>query len=152
MKTLDVVVAGYSQQTMDGRDVARLAMFLTEAQLEQVGVTLKPEYVGKHVPEPWTEEKVMAQVTTDLAFSFTKALDKRGISAACMYEVMRMWDWVLTDGEEVFRHVTRADNYTWYGLPLFKALALKYNLPNPIGDDSGTEDKYSDMYVDADNT
>jgi len=29
-----------------------------------------------------------------------------------------------------------------YGLPLFKATAIKYGFPNPIGDDSGSERKY----------
>jgi hypothetical protein len=29
-------------------------------------------------------------------------------------------------------------------LPLYKAVALKYGFPNPIGDDAGTEEKYSE--------
>jgi hypothetical protein len=31
-----------------------------------------------------------------------------------------------------------------YGLPLFKATALKYGFNNPIGDDLGSEDKYNE--------
>ena len=33
-----------------------------------------------------------------------------------------------------------------YGLPLLKAVAVKYGFKNPIGDDEGTEDKYSESY------
>jgi len=35
------------------------------------------------------------------------------------------------------------NNYAQYGLPGLKAVALHYNLPNPIGDDAGTEDSYA---------
>jgi hypothetical protein len=31
------------------------------------------------------------------------------------------------------------DDYQMYGLPLFKATALKYGWDNPIGEDSGSE-------------
>jgi hypothetical protein len=34
-------------------------------------------------------------------------------------------------------------NYAQYGLPLFKATALKYDFENPIGDDLGNEPKYA---------
>ena len=35
-------------------------------------------------------------------------------------------------------------DYAMYGLPLFKATALKYGFDNPIGDDLGSEDKYDE--------
>lgn len=34
------------------------------------------------------------------------------------------------------------DDYAFYGLPLFKATAVKYGWDNPIGEDSGRERKY----------
>ena len=36
------------------------------------------------------------------------------------------------------------DNYAMYGLPLFKATAVKYGWDNPIGDDTGEEDFYNE--------
>lgn len=33
-----------------------------------------------------------------------------------------------------------------YGLPLFKATAVKYGWDNPIGEDSGRERKYDSQY------
>lgn len=35
---------------------------------------------------------------------------------------------------------------TFYGLPLFKATAVKYGWDNPIGEDSGRERKYDSQY------
>lgn len=36
--------------------------------------------------------------------------------------------------------------YGFYGLPLFKATAVKYGWDNPIGEDSGRERKYDSQY------
>lgn len=38
------------------------------------------------------------------------------------------------------------DDYAFYGLPLFKATAVKYGWDNPIGEDSGRERKYDSQY------
>lgn len=35
-------------------------------------------------------------------------------------------------------------NYAMYGLPLFKATAVKYGWENPIGDDNGDEEFYNE--------
>lgn len=37
-------------------------------------------------------------------------------------------------------------DYAFYGLPLFKATAVKYGWDNPIGEDSGREKKYNSQY------
>ena len=50
------------------------------------------------------------------------------------------WNKVLEEGLEDWDE----DNYRYYGLPLFKATALKYGFDNPIGDDYGDECKYSE--------
>ena len=68
----------------------------------------------------------------DVAFGFEKALDKRGISSGLMYSVVKMWLRVLED------ELAKSDAYAQYGLPLFKAVAVKYGFPNPIGEDLGT--------------
>jgi len=137
MKTAEQVVSSYKSDTLDGRDLSRLARFLTEDQCLRVGLTFKDEFKGKHVPEPLTRDNVIAQLREDVAFGFEKALGKRGISAGLMAQVVQMWNWILEEGLEGF------DDYPQYGLPIFKATALKYGFPNPIGDDFGKEGKYA---------
>ena len=136
MKTVEQILK-YEFQCLDGRDLYRLFDFLTEEQLNSIGVTLKEEYKGKHKTIPLTREKVLENLERDVAFAFEKALDQRGISASFMYEVVKMWNWILEEGLEDF------DDYAQYGLPLFKATALKYGFDNPIGEDTGEESKYA---------
>lgn len=143
MKTKQYILEAYKTQDketgcLDGRDVTRLAAFLFVEEWPLLGLTVKEGAdVSNHVPLEWTRENIIAQLTKDLEFAFSKALDKRGISAGLMYEVILMWMWVLDDELKDFTE------YAQYGLPLFKAVAVKYNLPNPIGDDNGDEYKYS---------
>lgn len=137
MKTLEQISTSYKSETLDGRDLHRLAQFIPEDMLPKFGLVIKDEFKGKHTAIPLTRENVLKQLQTDVAFGFEKALGKRGISAGLMYEVVRMWNWILEDGLEDFRQ------YAQYGLPLFKATAVKYGFDNPIGDDAGDEAKYS---------
>lgn len=139
MKTLEQIIARGSN-CLDQRDLTRLVPFLTEEQMGSIGFSLKEEFKGKHVPKPFTREEVLAQLERDVAFGFEKALNRRGISSAMMFECVRMWNWVLEEGLEDWKE----DNYAMYGLPLFKATALKYGWDNPIGDDSGSEEQYDD--------
>lgn len=120
----------------DGRDACRLMDFFEVKDWPALG--MKPgDGADKHVPQPWTREAVLSRLAHDLSFAFEKALDKRGISASCMHEVVKMWLWVLEDP------LQDDDRYAQYGLPLLKAVALKYDLPNEIGEDVGDEHKYS---------
>lgn len=137
MKTLEQIASDYKSETLDGRDLHRLMQFIPEAMLPQFGLELKGEYVGKHAHLPFTRENVLHQLEKDVEFGFEKALNQRGISAGLMYEVVRMWNWILEEGLEVF------DDYAQYGLPLFKATAVKYGFDNPIGDDNGDESRYA---------
>lgn len=138
MKTLDQVV-GYESQCLDARDLSRLADFIPDERLAEFGLTATRYRVVK----PWTREAILEQLQLDVAFGFKKALDRRGISSEAMFYVVKMWNWILEEG------LTRWPNtrYAMYGLPLFKATAVKYGWPNPIGDDTGSEDKYTDPPV-----
>lgn len=138
MKTLDQVIADYESKAIDGRDFTRLAAFVPANQLDAIGCALPPGTT--HTPLPFTRENVLAQLQQDVAFGFEKALDKRGISANCMYYVVAMWNWVLEEGLGLDNF---EGGYAQYGLPLFKATAVKYGWPNPIGDDTGSEYRYS---------
>jgi len=136
MKTIEYIIDNYTSGCIDGRDIIRLGQFLTEEQLEKVGMSLKDEFKGKYEPIEFTRENILLQLEKDVEFGFEKALNQRGISAGMMHEVVKMWNWVLEEGLEDF------DDYAMYGLPLFKATAVKYGFDNPIGDDTGRESYY----------
>lgn len=140
MKTLDQIISSYKSETLDGRDLNRLIVFIPEEKLEAMGLKLQEQYVGKHQHKEFTREAVLAQLKKDVEFGFEKALDRRGISAGLMFSVVQMWNWILEEGLEDYDEDT---GYTQYGLPLFKATAVKYGFDNPIGDDDGDEDEYA---------
>ena len=140
MKTREEVLAGIDARArcIDGRDRIRLAAFLPITDWDAIGVSLSAEGAAEpRAPRPGTREGIVEQMRVDVAFGFEKALDKRGISAGLMHEVVKMWLWVLGDP------LAERDDYAQYGLPLFKATAVKYGFPNPIGDDTGREHRYS---------
>lgn len=125
---------------MDNRDLHRLAEFFPEDQLKDIGVEVKPESVGTWKHKEFTRENVIEQLKEDVAFGFEKALNKRGISSSFMHSCVKMWNWILEEGLENF------DDYEMYGLPTFKATAIKYGFDNPIGEDSGSESHYNEQY------
>lgn len=143
MKTLEQIKSYKSGRTcaiIDARDISRLLQFFKPSEWRNVmgfepadGVTDENYSVSD-----FTKEKVLQLMAKDLAFSFEKALSQRGISSSLMFEVMKMWMWVLDDELADFT------DYPMYGLPLYKAIALKYSLPNPIGEDDGNESKYGE--------
>jgi hypothetical protein len=137
-KVIEVVESGRDSKTLDGRDYSRLVDFFPTDKWTIFGFSLKD--TGGDIPQPkeWTEENFKAALEDDLKFAFEKALDCRGISAGLMYEVVKMWLWILEDELQNF------DEYAQYGLPLFKAVAVKYGFDNPIGDDKGDERKYTE--------
>lgn len=139
MKTIEQILNWKKKegsQCLDGRDLSRLIQFLTEEQITSLGLKLKEEFKGKHKVKKFTRENILKELETDVAFGFEKALNKRGISSGLMYAVVQMWNWILEEGLENF------DDYPQYGLPLFKATAVKYGFPNPIGKNTGKEKKY----------
>lgn len=138
MKTLQYVKENYEFNTIDGRDLNRLAQFIPESELKDFGLKLKEEYIGKYKHVEFTRENILIQLEKDVAFGFEKALNKRGISSSLMADVVKMWNWILEEGLEDY------GKYPMYGLPIFKATALKYGFKNPIGEDSGSEDFYNE--------
>ena len=143
MKTLDqireAVRTGRESQCLDGRDFSRLTRYFPVEEWPLFGFKLKDGVAAK-ATKAYTQENILKELCGDVAFGFQKALDRRGISSELMYEVVKMWLWVLDDPLHDFPD----DLYAMYGLPLFKAVSLKYGFPNPIGSDSGSEDKYEE--------
>lgn len=136
MKTLNQVKELYQSYTADRRGLYRLAQFIPEEELEDFGLKLIG-IEGKHKCKPFTRENILIQLKDDVEFGFKKALDKRGLSSSFMHDVVLMWNWILEEGLEDF------DAYAHYGLPTYKATALKYGFENPIGDDKGSEKCYA---------
>lgn len=142
MKTIEEVL-NRGSHAFDGRDFSRLAQFMTPEQVETYGMGFNtPEQRAAHVPIEWNEANIKKQLQGDLAFAFEKALDQRGISASCMYEVIRMWNFVLGFRED--NENEDSAMYAQYGLPYLKATALHYGFPNEIGEDNGNESKYGE--------
>lgn len=123
-----------SAQSLDGRDRARLAQWLPEDQLHTIGMSLKEGATWTQTE--WNAETVSKQLVDDVAFAFDKALGKRGISASLMHEVLEMWHRILRPPFEL-------PDYAHYGLPVIKAFATHFGLPDELGDDDGSEHRYS---------
>lgn len=143
MKTIEEILKNYEEEWatfLDDRFGARLCQFLTEEQIESIGFSINEEYKGQHIPKEWTRENILEQLKDDVEFGFEKALDRRGISSGLMFDVVRKWNKVLEEGLEDWDE----DHYAMYGLPLFKATAIKYGWDNPIGDAEGNESEYGD--------
>ncbi len=139
MKTIVEIIEQYESQALDGRDINRLAQFITEEQGAKLGMKLK-EGCTWDEPKPFTKENILIQLKADVDFGFEKALNQRGLSSSMMYAVVSMWNWVLEEGLEDFT------DYAQYGLPLFKATAIKYGFTDKIEGSDGDEDMYSTDY------
>lgn len=138
MKTLQQAAQEFKPQSFDGRDLRRFSVYLPLEYFEKFGLSLSDPN-EPYEPKEFTRENILDQLKIDLEFAFEKALDQRGLSSMAMFCVIKMWNWILEDGLENWSD----DDYAMYGLPLYKATALKYGFVNPIGDDSGNESKYS---------
>lgn len=151
MRTLDEILSNYKSNCLDGRDIYRLWTFIpwdVAKNYPDFLNTIKEEYRNEEAwnseiyEKEYTRENIIDQLRSDVAFGFQKALDRRGISSSLMFEVVKMWNWVLNEDEELANWSD--NNYAMYGLPLFKATAVKYGFPNEIGDDEGDESWYNE--------
>lgn len=111
----------------------RLRQFLTVEQAKSIDWEVLKQY---HKTIEFTKQNVIKQLESDVAFGFKKALEKNLLISKLMFDVVKEWLFILEDPLKDF------DDYSMYGLPLFKAVAVKYGFDNPIGEDDGSEDKY----------
>ena len=123
---LEEVRSGKESKCLDGRDFSRLTDYFEPKYFSEFGFDLADgvDPLSIKVLE-LTKENVIERLKLDLAFAFEKAYDQRGISASFMYEVVKMWLWVLDDDLHDW------GNYGYYGLPLLRAVANKYGFDNP---------------------
>lgn len=136
-QVIEAIKGGRESDCLDGRDYGRLCDFFPVEQWDVLGFKLSD---GQEPPEtkPWTEEAIIEAMRGDVEFGFEKAINQRGLSASTMHSVVKTWLWVLD--------VEIDADYAQYGLPLLKAVALKYGFDNPIGDEAGNESKYASSY------
>ena len=141
MKTKDEILSNYKdwEMQLDDRFGSRFIQFLTQEEMQQIGFVLNEQFKDTWQPIEWTRENILERLKKDVDFGFGKALNQRGISASLMFEVVLRWNKILEEGLENWDE----DVYAQYGLPLFKATAVKYGWENPIGDDRGDESCYT---------
>lgn len=148
VKDIDIFFESESdfQEAVDLFNDEKHQKFIPYNMIKDFGMEPNEEYNNE---ERWnstvvefTRENVLKQLEEDVRFGFEKALNQRGISASLMFECVMMWNYILEEGLEDWDE----DDYGFYGLPLFKATAVKYGWDNPIGEDSGRERKYDSQY------
>ena len=101
MKTLEFIAEHYKSECLDGRDIYRLLQFVPFNMIEKFGIELKDEWNNEEkwnaTIKPFTRENILVQLQKDVEFGFEKALGKRGISSSLMYNVVKMWNWILEE-------------------------------------------------------
>jgi len=107
---------------LDSRDFSRLADYFPVDVWGVFGFAVKEGARPKQ--KRLTEKAVLKRMAVDLDFAFEKAIGERGISSSLMFDVMKMWMWVLED------ELADYGNYAPYGMPLYCQIAQKYNLPD----------------------
>lgn len=139
MKTIEQALA-YSFTAPGGSDRKTLAIFLPEDQLDKVGFQVSEGQEGKHKPLDWTEEAMKALLRDCVAFGFQMAVEVDVVSAYDNLEAALFLAWVLdVDLDPAFKSPSGSGVS---GITAYKALAAHFGLPNPLGDDTGMEDKY----------
>ena len=128
MKNLTDAIAFVSKWdgAIDGRDKARFSFFVPfdrfdefkDAGVSPEGSVTKEDW-EKLFFKKWTEKNVLKQLESDARFGLEKAIDNRGLSAECMFDVVNMWCFLLENGLE--QH-----SYTNYGKSFFEDVLNHY--------------------------
>jgi len=139
MKTIEQALA-YEFRAPGGNDRMALALFVPEDQLNKLDFSVREGHEGKHDPLAWTEEAVKEELTNSIAFGFQMAIEVDVLSAYDNLDAAMFLAWVLdVDLDPAFKTI---EGSGVSGITAYKALAAHFGLPNPLGDDTGMEDKY----------
>jgi hypothetical protein len=123
MRTIEEVRARFNNQARCNEDVFGFGS-------EVLGVFL-PEVLGEGAaPDPFTEEHVLKEARSYLAFAFDKAINHRGLSAGRSVIKMREYAWILGMDDAVAFADDDA-NYAQYGVPVLKRMAASLNVEIP---------------------
>lgn len=99
--------------------------------LEHVRPFAKPDAdLADWVPRTLTDEAIRGEMCGYMAFAWEKALGHRGISANRSVEKFAAWLWLLGD-DDTLAFAEDDDNYAQYGVPVLKAISVKYGFPFP---------------------
>lgn len=123
MKTLEWVkehIKEVDQDWIDHRFTKRFIDFIPVDEWKTFGFSYTGPENEKPTVKEWTEENVLAQLKSDVAFGIEKATNHRGISSSLMYDCVKAWCVVLENGLE-------DTDYGYYGHSLFQAVDEKYN-------------------------
>lgn len=132
-----VKLAHEEPKCLDCRDLGRILKYVKYDDCKDLLENVDKENWDNNRNE-YIRHNVLENLENDLKFSFEKALDCRGLSSSFMYETIKTYMYILED------ELVNFDKYVNYGLPFFKAVALKYGFENPIGDDTGEESHYKE--------
>ena len=137
-EVLNAVKNGRESGCLDSRDYSRLLCFFPASDWGHFGFEFPTSAPPE--PPPWELATIVERMKHDVEFAFEKALNRRGISAGFMYEVVKMWLWILQEDE------LAKIEYPMYGLPLYKAVAEKYGFPVPeeLDGKTGREDCFNE--------
>lgn len=139
MKTIEQALA-YDFIAVGGSDRMTMALFLPAEQHGKVGLELNDTGLAEFKPLNWDEENLLEALRSSLAWGFQHALAKDLLTALDAVDDLSFILFALdTTQDPAFDTV---DGIGPCGLKFFKWVASKFGLPDPLGADTGDEDKY----------
>jgi hypothetical protein len=132
MKTLSDVIKDYRIKSFDCRDFNRLLDYIPEDKVKEM--TLNDPLSGDKIIEndlinypgkiiDFTKENIINSLKNDLSFAYEKACDQRGLSADAMYNVIKMWVWILELDVKNIPYGYSEGYYEGYGKRYFEVVA-----------------------------
>ena len=139
MKTIEQALA-YDFMAVGGSDRMTMALFLPAEQHKKVGLELNDTGLAEFKPLSWDEENLLEELRSSLAWGFQHALAKDLITALDAVDDVTFVLFALdTTQDQAFDTI---GDIGPCGLKFFKWVANKFGLPDPLGTDTGEEDKY----------
>ena len=132
MKTLNDVIKDYRVGSFDWRDLGRLLEYIPRDKIKEM--TLSNPLGGGQITEKdfirfpekiidFTKENIVNSLKKDLNFAYEKACDQRGLSADAMYNVIKMWVWILELNVKDIPYGYSDGYYEGYGKKYFEVVA-----------------------------
>lgn len=139
MKTIEQALA-YDFRAVGGSDRMTMALFLPAEQHKKVGLELNDTGLAEFKPLNWDEENLLEQLRSSLAWGFEHALEKDLLTALDAVDGVAFILFALDRTQDpAFDTI---NDIGPCGLKFFKWVANKFCLPDPLGADTGEEDKY----------
>lgn len=137
MRTLQEVAKVYNYNSFKGFSLTELLKFIPQDKLKLFSIELNRNNIHKKILE-FNSKNITEEMKENVKIGFNSALKRDGLNALIAYENVKMFAWILEDNDGNWND----ENYKYFGLPLFKSIAVKYKFENPIKNDIGNEYKY----------